>query len=198
MEIVNIKSRLEAVKSTHHILTKSDLSLMHLLVENCNDYLLITGEIKLSEDYNLNLSTVGAVNGCQYTIQLDCKRVDLEGHSIIICYNFASPGYTILKTLKQADINAMLNKEGGIIIKFRFYDGKWREMEQNYSYGMPGTVTIFSGELDKYFDKATGTGNARGYYGYKVFARPGDSWPVNVPILPAEPGNDIALIKQLI
>jgi hypothetical protein len=196
MQIINIKSGVDTIKSTHHIVAGP--SIMHLLVENRNDYTLINGNIKLTEDFIFNLATSGAANGCDYTLHLDCSTIDLNGHAMFITYNYGNPGYSTIKEIKQADINAMLNKEGGIIIKFRYYDGKWRVMEQNYSYGMPGTVSIFSGELAKYFDSATGNGIAPGYYGYQVFAKPGDKWPVNVPLLSSEPGNDVALIKQMV
>lgn len=130
-------------------------------------YQYITGNISLTDDVYISLSSTGAVAGNEFRIHFECESLTLGEKKILILDNYSGGTLNIVKELTQADMYQMLNQDGGIVINCVFDDnGKWIAY-QNYDLGEPFAVKMFSGNWDTCFN-ADGAGKVKGWYGHQI------------------------------
>lgn len=139
-----------------------------LRVGQDKQYQFITGNISLTDDISINLSSAGAKEGNEFRIQIDCEELLMNGHKILITRNHDIGSPATIKEITQADIYHMMNQEGGIVMNFLYSDLLlWNVSYQNYDLGAPNKIITLDGVIDNLFD-STGLGKIRGVFGHAI------------------------------
>lgn len=131
-------------------------------------YQFVTGTLSLTDDMYISLSNVGAVEGNEFRIHLNCSSLNLNGKKIYIIRDYDTGTPVIMKEISQGDVWCMMNQDGGIVFDCVFSDtGQWNAVYQNYDLGVPNQVISIDGDLSNFFD-SSGLGKVKGLFGHAL------------------------------
>lgn len=136
-----------------------------------NNYQFITGNIVLANDIYFNLDLQNSVDGNEFRFHFNCNSLDLGGKNIYFTNGADTSSTGIIKKITVADIFTMLNRDGGIVLTFKYKVvanvGTWI-LYQNYEIGQSFQITMFDNDLTQFFDTNL-NGNVKGYFGWSVY-----------------------------
>lgn len=148
--------------------TFNTISVYELKVKRDKRYQYITGDINLTDDVFISLSSEGAVEGNEFRIHFNCSNLSLNGKKINIIRDYVAGSPTIIKEITQGDVYQMMNQDGGIVFDCVYSDtGKWNVMYQNYDLGVPNEIKSIDGVIADLFN-SSGLGKVKGLYGYAL------------------------------